>query len=167
MRQGLDALYREHSAALTRYAMRHVGGDGAEDIVATTFALAHSKLPPDHPQPAGWLFRTARFLMKAEIRRSERERRALRDAAVIAGPDDAANDVEVIRELLEALPVKHREVLQLTYWDLLSASEVGVVMGCSEAAAWKRISRAKAALRAAWDALDATAWKEMLTIDQA
>ena len=167
MAHDIDSLYREKSAALTRYVVRLVGPNLADDIVSSTFVLAHSKLPRDHPQPAGWLFRAARLLMKAELRRADRERRAQRDATVLAVPNDSADDVEVVVELLESLPVKHREVLQLTYWDLLTAAEVGVVLGCSEAAAWKRISRAKSALRSSWDARHVTAGKEVLTRDQA
>lgn len=167
MAHDINSLYREQSVALTRYVARLVGPDLADDIVSSTFVLAHSKLLRDHPQPAGWLFRTARLLMKTELRRVDRERRAQRDAMVLAVPNESDDDVEVVVELLEALPVKHREVLQLTYWDLLTAAEVGVVLGCSETAAWKRISRAKSALRSSWDALRATAPKEVLASEQA
>lgn len=45
------------------------------------------------------------------------------------------------------LPELDREALLLTYWERLSAAEVAVVMGCSEQAAWKRISRARTAMR--------------------
>lgn len=50
MEDGFDALYREHRAALTRYARRQVG-DGADDIVAATFEIAYTRLRSSHPHP--------------------------------------------------------------------------------------------------------------------
>jgi len=163
MRDGFDVLYREQYAAVARFVRRQVGESAAEDVVASTFELAYAKLRDDHPHPVGWLFQTARNLMKAELRRRERERRALRDASVLAVRDAGDHDIETVRALLEALPPRHREVLQLTYWDRLAASDVGVVLGCSEQAVWKRISRAKTALRSAWTSNGSTSWEETLT----
>lgn len=153
MRDGFDELYRDHRAALTRYARRQVG-DGAEDIVAATYELAYTRLRAGHPHPLGWLFRTARNLIAAERGRQERERVAGRDAAVLAAPQDEVSDIELIRLLIAQLPPRDREVLQLTYWDRLSAAEVAVVLGCTTTAVWKRISRAKSQLREAWAGLD-------------
>lgn len=142
MEDGFDALYREHRAALTRYARRQVG-DGADDIVAATFEIAYTRLRSSHPHPLGWLFRTARNLIAAQRGRDERERIAGRDAALIAAPQDEVSDIEVIRLLIAELPPRDREVIQLTYWDRLSAAEVAVAVGSSTSAVWKRISRAK------------------------
>lgn len=96
MGDGFDALYREHRAALTRYARRQVG-DSADDIVAATFEIAYTRLRSSHPHPLGWLFRTARNLIAAQRGRDERERIAGRDAALIAAPQDEVSDIEVIR----------------------------------------------------------------------
>ncbi len=38
-------------------------------------------------------------------------------------------------------------MLQLTYWDGLTARESAQFMGCSTAAVWVRLTRARAALR--------------------
>lgn len=165
MRDGFDVLYREQHVALARFARRQVGDAAAEDVVASTFELAYAKLRDDHPHPVGWLFQTARNLMKAELRSRERERRAMRDADIVAVRDMGDDDVETVRALLETLPPGHREVLQLTYWDRLAASDVGVALGCSEQAVWKRISRAKAALRAAWASNDAALSREETLTD--
>lgn len=163
MHEGFEALYREHYAALWRYANRRVGDATADDIVASTFELAYRKLPAEHPHPIGWLFRTASNLMKAEVRRSEKERLAMRDADVIGGDDDPDDDLDILRAAMQRLPEAHRTLLQLTYWDGLSAAEAGVVLGCSEQAIWKRISRAKAALRDAWPHTTTMAWREAMT----
>lgn len=150
MRDGFEALYRAHYEAVHRFVNRRLAGS-TDDIVASTFELAYRKLPAAHPHPVGWLIRTAGNLVKAELRRQERERRALRDADLVrAAPGDGRDDLDTLGRLLERMPPAHREVLQLTYWDGLSAAEAAVVLGCSEQAVWKRLSRAKAALRAAW-----------------
>ena len=39
----------------------------------------------------------------------------------------------------------------LTYWDGLPAAEVGRVLGCSTAAVWVRLHRARTAFAAAWE----------------
>lgn len=150
MRDGLDELFRSHHPDLRRFVVRLVGTATADDIVASTFELALRKLSDRHPHPVGWLYRTAGNLCKGEVRRQVRENRAERDARLIAdtGADDG--DVGVLLGLLATLPAAQQEVLQLTYWDRLSAADVAVVLGCSERAVWKRISRAKAALREAW-----------------
>ena len=170
MREGFEELFRSHHSDVRRFVVRLVGASAADDIVASTFELALRKLPPRHPHPVGWLFRAADNLCKAELRRQTRERRAARDSAVIAhGSTDADDDrVGVLLRLLATLPSAQREVLQLTYWDRLSAADAGVVLACSERAVWKRISRAKAALRASWPAPDdGDAWEEMVTVGRA
>lgn len=166
MRDGFEELFRSHHSDLRRFVVRRAGSAAADDIVASTFELALGKLPSHHPHPVGWLFRTADNLCRADVRRQAREHRAVRDAVVFAARDDD-DDVDVLLGLLATLPPAQQEVLQLTYWDRLSAADVGMVLGCSERAVWKRISRAKAALRAAWPAPeDRDAWDQMMTVGQ-
>lgn len=163
MRDGFEELFRSHHSDVRRFVVRQVGASSADDVVASTFELALHKLPQRHPHPVGWLFRTADNLCKAENRRQIRENRAVRDASLIAQEATETDDVDILLRLLAAMSAAHREVLQLTYWDRLSATDVGVVLGCTERAVWKRISRAKAALRAAWPAPDdRDAWEEMM-----
>ncbi len=164
MQDGFEALFRDQYAAVRRFVHRRLGATDGDDVVAATFELAYRKLPDRHPHPVGWVFRTAGNLVKAELRRRDREHRAAQDAATIdaIGGDDA--DIDILRGILERLPAAHRDVLQLTYWDGLAAADVGVALGCSEQAVWKRISRAKAAIRAAWpDDADTTTWEEAMS----
>ena len=168
MRDGFEELFRSHRSDIERFVVRRVGAAAADDIVASTFELALRKLPQRHAHPVGWLFRTADNLCKAELRRQVRENRAMQDAGLIAAPGGDDGDIEVLLQLLAKLPTVQRDVLQLTYWDRLSAADVGVVLGCSERAVWKRISRAKAALRAAWPAPgDSDPWDQMVTVGRA
>lgn len=52
-----------------------------------------------------------------------------------------------MREALLELRDKDRDILYLTYWEELSAAHLSAVLGCSEATAWKRLSRARKALQ--------------------
>ena len=150
-RPDLSELFRQSRADLERYAGRLVWDEAtAEDIVSTAFMLAASKMPLDHPQPVGWLFRTIKNLARDEARRRLREHSTTRDHAVIGSGDHDRSDIDRVRGLIDRLPPSDREVLQLTYWDELTAAEASVVVGCSESAYWKRLSRAKARLRRAW-----------------
>lgn len=163
MQDGFEALYRAQYAAVRRFAARRLGGADGDDIVAATFELAYRKLSDRHPHPVGWLFRTAGNLVKAELRRQSRERRATQDAAVLgdAGEDP---DLGILRSILDTLSPVHRDVLALTYWDGLAAADVAVVLGCSEQAVWKRISRAREEIRRAWPQdRDVSSWEEAMT----
>lgn len=166
MAQGLETLFREHWIAVRRFAARRVGEAAADDLAASVFELAHRKLSDSHPHPVGWLFRTAENLAKAQLRGAERDRQVVEDLGHrvswgARGPDDEA----ILRTLLSRLPSRYRDVLQLTYWDGLSAADVGIVVGASVPAVWKRISRAKALLRASWPDPDVApmTWEEMVT----
>lgn len=150
MRDGFEALYRAHYGAVHRFVTRRLSGPNVDDIVASTFELAYRKLRDDHPQPVGWLIRTADNLVKADLRRQVREQRALRDAEVVRAPQEERGDLDRLELLMERMPRPHREVLQLTYWDGLSAAQAAIVLGCSEQAVRKRVSRARAALRSEW-----------------
>lgn len=147
----LRALFRENQSDLVRYA-RRLAGDSAEDLVSSAFEVAVRKMPSRHPHPVGWLFRTVKYLALAEMRRREHERVVQRDHAVIHAAADDHTDEGHLRSLINQLSSPDQEVIQLTYWDELPAAEVSVILGCSEAAVWKRLSRAKARLRKAWEA---------------
>ena len=67
--------------------------------------------------------------------------------------DESPADFAILADAMSGLNGKDREALRLTFWEQVSAAEVAIVLECSEQAAWKRISRAKAALRASMQRL--------------
>jgi len=73
--------------------------------------------------------------------------------------DARGGDVD-LSEAMAQLSPKDAEVLRLTYWEELSAAEVAEVLGSSEQATWKRISRAKQSLRRVLTATHGTVGKE-------
>lgn len=149
------ALYHQTRGTVRRFVRRRVtSAEQMEDICADVFELAYRKLPADHPHPVGWLIRTAGILIAKTARLTERERVALRDHVVVYGDEVDDPRLRELDSAWAALPERHREVLRLTIWDGLSAAEAAIVLGCTEQAAWQRVSRARAALRAAWPSSD-------------
>lgn len=72
-----------------------------------------------------------------------------RDAGLVAvlaaerPPELHDRTAELVAEVLAELSEPEREVLVLTYWDGLSAAEIGTILGISGPAVWQRLTRAR------------------------
>ena len=159
------SLYIRHRMALFRFVRaRATDDESAADIVATTFERAIAALPRYRPAGAGfraWLFRIARNETINIGRRTRTFHRRLAKLQRIddrhPSPEDAivaAEDAALVRELVAALPPVQRDALLLRYAGGLSTSEIAVVIGRSEAAAQKLISRGLAMVREEYRATD-------------
>jgi RNA polymerase sigma-70 factor (ECF subfamily) len=148
-RERFEALFREHYAALTRYAIRRVGPDSATEVVAETFLTVWRRLehlPDGNPRP--WLYGIARRVVANEQRRWGRNRRLnerIRGTATPAAPDhaDGVADRLRVRAALDRLSARDREVLLLAEWEQLSAQDAAEALGCSVAAYHVRLHRAR------------------------
>lgn len=146
-----DAFYRQHYGLILRFAERRIDVEHAQDVAAECFAIAWKKFDADDPPALPWLYQTARFLLANAYRKKKRNEGLIERLTVEART--ASSDGELgLLGALDTLTPSHREVLMLTYWEELTAADVALVVGCSERAAWKRISRAKTELRRALDA---------------
>ena len=138
-------LYQAHSRNMRALMVRNFGNPTlAEDLVAAAFVTAMEKVEQlmAHPDPEGWLFRTVLFKGRHEQRRLEREACSvpLEDALPPAPVDDRG-----LSELLPAaLSQRDRQLLILRYEQGRSAAEIARLMGLTQAAAQKSISRAVA-----------------------
>jgi RNA polymerase sigma factor (sigma-70 family) len=146
----VEDLFRTRERELVQYATRLIGPAAAEDIAAQAFEIAVRRLPSNHPHPVGWLYRTVQNLCRAESRRLSREGSNRGDSDTPQSSGGVDSDALLIRDLIAKLPRGQREVVRLVYWDGLPASDVAVVLRCSESAVWKRLSRARASLKTAW-----------------
>ncbi|MFJ1594463.1 RNA polymerase sigma factor [Kitasatospora albolonga] len=143
------ALYVRDHPRVMAFVHRRLGDRAAaEELTAEVFRIAWERvLKGGGGVTSGWLFVTARNLLgnhyRAMARLTELHRRITDelDRTPASGEDSAVLDT------LDRLPVRHREVLLLSYWDGLSAAEVGEVLGCSGAAVWVRLHRARKAFR--------------------
>jgi RNA polymerase sigma-70 factor (ECF subfamily) len=154
------ALYASHKSAVYRYLRsRTTSDDEAADRTATTFEhafVALDRLRPDGSALA-WLLRIARNAAIDDARR-RRPADALDDLSEADQPIAretpeeaylAAERAAELRELVRGLPEVQRDAIALRYASGLSASEIGQVIGKSEAASQKLIQRALATLREA------------------
>ncbi len=102
---------------------------------------------------SGWLHRTTRNIsaetVRATVRRRAREREAATMNTVLEGPPDAAWDelAPQLDEALGQLAERDRDALLLRYFQQRSAKEMAALLGLSEEAAQKRVSRALGRLR--------------------
>jgi RNA polymerase sigma-70 factor (ECF subfamily) len=145
------AFYRQHYGAVLGFAIRRFDDEEtAREIALDVFRIAWRNYNPQAEATRAWLLQVARNQIGDAYRRRDRDRRlrtALQTEAALPGsstPDDR------VREVLDLLPAATREVLVLTYWDQLPAAEVGRHLGCSTAAVWVRLHRARAAFAIAW-----------------
>ncbi|WAX56940.1 sigma-70 family RNA polymerase sigma factor [Jatrophihabitans cynanchi] len=155
-RERFEELFRRHYAPVVRYAVRRVGVDAAQEVVADTFLTAWRRLDsvPEHALP--WLYATARRLIANEVRRQARGARLgqkIAGGADGAVPDHAEEIADRLRvgAALQQLTERDREVLRLAEWERLDSADSARVLGCSVAAFKVRLHRARRRLAAALD----------------
>ena len=149
-RDEFNTIFAAHYVRVVRYVERRTGDHGiAEEIAAETFLVAWSKRDrADITLP--WLYRTAAHKIGDFYKRSRRKRAA--EGALVRLAEEPPVGVSTLDRLalaaaMKALASREREVLMLTYWEGLTAREVGEVIGASESAVWVALTRARAKLR--------------------
>jgi RNA polymerase sigma factor (sigma-70 family) len=127
----------------------------AEDVAQATFLALARRAPQlkDRSILSGWLHRTARNLAAKTVRADVRRRAREQQVAVMneANPIPPANVWEDIAPLLDsalgALNETDRDAVLLRFFQRKTDQEIGLLIGLSEAAAQKRVSRAVERLR--------------------
>jgi RNA polymerase sigma-70 factor (ECF subfamily) len=154
--EAFGEIYRRHRLSVYRYLRsRTPSDDDAIELTAITFERALVAIPRYRPRGGGlvaWLIRIARNAAIDAGRRAsfvpmdtdviDRRRDASPEATVLAGEDRRA-----LRRALEALPEPQREAVVLRYAAGLTARQIGEVIGKSDAATQKLLSRALATIR--------------------
>lgn len=140
-----------YSAALRMVCDAHA----AKDVTQGVFVLLaeQARQLSDRPTLAGWLHCTARNLAAKTVRSDVRRRAREQEAAVMnellsAAPDTNWEDIAPhLDEGLGELNELDREALLLRYFKNQDLRTVGTVLGISDDAAQKRVSRAVDRLR--------------------
>lgn len=146
------ATYTREQPRLVAYVLRRTGvRQVAEDVTAEVFRIAWERVAGGAPS-TGWLFVTARNLVLAHHRATQRtavvRQRLAEDAAAhVAARPTEDTDGRVLTAL-DRLSAEQRELLMAHYWDDLSGADCAALVGCSVGAVWVRLHRARAALRA-------------------
>jgi RNA polymerase sigma factor (sigma-70 family) len=150
--QAFAGLFDRHFDAIHRYLARRLGSDGADDVAATTFAVAFERRATfrDHVDALPWLFGIATNLLRNEWRAERRALDALAQLTVSAGRDraDGATSESVgLVEVLAELDADQRDVLLLHAWEGFSYQEIATALGVPIGTVRSRMSRARARLR--------------------
>jgi RNA polymerase sigma factor (sigma-70 family) len=149
-----ESLYRLHYGAIMRFAARRTDEQSARDVTAETFLAAWRRLdavPRDNE--LAWLYMTARNMLRHELRgQTRRSRLGERLQSQPLRPDrdvaDGVLDTLHAQRLLDALPPKDREALQLVEWEQLDTGTAAQVVGCTVATFRVRLHRARRRLAA-------------------
>jgi RNA polymerase sigma factor (sigma-70 family) len=153
--EAFAALVTRHVNLVYSVARRHVGDPHqAEEVTQAVFILLAQKAVKLRHDKAlsSWLFQATRLtasnFVRSETRRHHREQEAHMQSLL----DESGSDVwRQIAPLLDTavadLSEKDRQAIVLRFYEGRNLREVGAVLGASEAAAEKRVSRAVEKLR--------------------
>jgi RNA polymerase sigma factor (sigma-70 family) len=150
--QAFAALFDRHFDQIHRYLARRLGNDRADDVAATTFAVAFERRATfrDHVDALPWLFGIATNLLRNEWRAERRALDALAELTVSADRgrvEGAGTDSVGISELLAGLDADQRDVLLLHAWEGFSYQEIAAALRVPIGTVRSRLSRARAHLR--------------------
>lgn len=148
------ALVKRHLNLVYSAALRQVCSPQlAEEVsqaVFTNLALNAAKLSPNTILTA-WLYRVTRHtaidVVRREARRQAREQIAFQMSEITNTSTDWTHIERMLDEAMDSLEEADRTALLLRYFENRSLREVGQVLGASEDAAQKRVSRAVERLR--------------------
>ncbi len=123
----------------------------AEELAGDVFRVAWQKQDPAAPFGRAWLLKVASNMLTDHYRRQGVRgdveialKRRLEEAPSRLGIDDRLE----LQDALAKLSAREQEVLRLTYWEGLTASEVADVLGCSTSSVWTLLTRTRAKLHA-------------------
>jgi RNA polymerase sigma-70 factor, ECF subfamily len=144
-------LYERHVDAVYRYLQLRTGPTDAADLTQQVFLRAFASLPKYNARGlpfSAWLFRIARNLATDHHRLSYRTPDELLPGVAQQGsavsPENAALQMEMhghLRSLLRELDGEKRELLAMRFASGLSSREIAAVVGKSEAAVKKQLTR--------------------------
>ena len=143
--------FERHADALQRYA-RHLTDDdaAAEDVVQETFVRLYLHLACGRPEPTvGWLYTVARRLVVDWHRRGRWVLAGdLATTPSASDPGEALSRRDYGAWLLDQLPAHERVVVQLFYYEGLSAEAIAKGLGTTANAVRVRLTRARHRLEA-------------------
>jgi len=152
--EAFGEIVRRYADFVYSAALRQVGPENARDVAQVTFTdLARKAASLDASTIlAGWLYRATRFAameqLRRDRRRSSREKQAMESQEF---SQETCSDWSAIRQLLDesiaSLSEEDRNALLLRFFRNESLTKVGAMLGVSEDAAQKRVSRALGRLR--------------------
>jgi RNA polymerase sigma factor (sigma-70 family) len=154
-RAAQSVLFERHADAVYRFVarMRAADASAVDDLVQATFLAAFSSAHKFRgPKLQSWLYGIAINVLRGHVRKEIARRRITTSLAAepseeTVAPRDA--DVARVRAAIAALSPKLREVIVLVDLEGASGVDVAAALGVPEGTVWRRLSDARAKLRAA------------------
>jgi len=135
--------------------------EAAADVVAETFLAVWRRIrdvPQDPRMADAWVFGTARRMLanswrgtRRRVRLSDRIRQRPVDVVVNLSSSDESN--QAVMQALDTLKPAEREILSLAFWEELDTDQIARILGCTKNAAAVRLTRARKAWRASFEAM--------------
>jgi len=156
-----SALVRRHFDSLYRFFASKARGN-EEDLIQQTFVACVEAKDAFRGESTfrAYLFGLARFQLLTHYRKVYRNpvlaltTTSIRDLATSPTGIVARREERQLLELaLQHIPIDQQIALELTYWEGMSAPEVGRVLGIPENTVYSRLRRAKAHLKEALEHL--------------
>jgi RNA polymerase sigma-70 factor (ECF subfamily) len=150
-------LVREMERPLLYFARKLVNDeDKALDVLQEVWLKAFRTIRRlENPKfVRAWLYQLTRGLaidrIRKEVADHQRER-ALAEEKIETGEEASFDeeDAAVVHRALDALDLRHREVLVLHFLEAMSLNEIAAVVGCAEGTVKSRLHYAKRALKTA------------------
>ena len=131
-REEVEALYRQHGAALLAYAASLLRSRAmAEDILHQVFLSLLKGRVPILANPKAYLFRAVRNAAWNEHRTVGREIELEERDAWFTAPFGGVEDSLALQAALLRIPEEQREVIVMHIWGELSFEETALVVGVS------------------------------------
>ena len=148
--------YEKHATELTRFAAGLVGRSDARDVVSSAIVKAFAARDwRTIDNIRAYLYRAV-YSEVVSARRRRTRGRALQERleanTTLVLEENLTPLVVDARRALEALSVRQRAAIVLTYWQDLKPDQVGERLGISEGAVRKHLARARRRLREVLDA---------------
>ena len=154
------ALYEANFDGLYAFVFHRTGKDRhrADEVVQETWLVAVRRIADFDPQQGAfesWLKGIASNVLKNQRRRWQRDRRtqSLDGEPPSAPAGDCSESGELLALALTALPQRYQVVLRAKYEERLSVIEIGRRLGNTSKAIESLLSRAREALRRAYNEL--------------
>lgn len=132
-RSALEALYDRYAGNVLGICLKITGDRAlAEDILQETFLRVWQSAVTEQPERgtfAEWLFRTARNLAIGAYRRRNAHPQAIREM-MDANPIPAEG-AERMQDLLAALPLEQRQVIEMAYFYGMTRQQIAEATGQS------------------------------------
>lgn len=171
-REAAAQLFDHHYAAVARFFRNKVGLQEASDLIQSTFLACFEGLERMRSSSfRSYLFAVACTLLRRHFRTKRRTPVDLGTVSVFdldPSPSSVIAGDQLQRQLLEALrriPIEHQVVLELFYWESLTAAELGEILGIPVGTAKTRVRRARQLLHEQMQRLDAEGLASPCTVE--